>query len=194
MRLLQEPDFQRAAATLDCDTAAVKAVAEVESAGAGFLTDGRPKILFERHVFRRLLLAAGINTGMLERERPELVNTKPGGYTGGASEWRRLDDAAEINRDIALQSVSWGKFQIMGFNWKAAGAASVQDFVNRMYRSEGAQLDAFVDFVISTNLDDELRRHDWAGFARRYNGPAYAKNKYDTKMAAAYARYAGGRS
>lgn len=190
MNLLTEQDYERAAARLGCDVPAVKAVAEVESAGAGFLPDGRPKILFERHIFRRQLLDRGIDTRGLERERPDIVNVKRGGYVGGAGEWQRLDDAVKINREAALSSASWGKFQILGSNWKAAGADSLQDFVNRMYRSEGAQLDAFVEFVIANNLDDDLRRHDWAGFARGYNGTAFAKNKYDTKLAAAHARHA----
>ena len=191
MNLLTEQDYERAAERLRCDVAAVKAVAEVESSGAGFLADGRPKILFERHVFRRQLLDRGHDTRADEREHPDIVNAKPGGYVGGAGEWRRLDDAAQINREAALASASWGKFQIMGSNWRAAGADTLQDFVNRMYRSEGAQLDAFVEFVIASGLDDALRAHDWPRFARGYNGPAYEKNKYDTKLASAYAKAGG---
>lgn len=191
MNLLTEQDYERAASRLRCDVPAVKAVAEVESAGSGFLADGRPKILFERHVFRRQLLDRGIDTRAFEREQPELVNVKPGGYVGGASEWRRLDDAVQINRDAALASASWGKFQILGLNWEVAGAGSIQDFVNAMYRSEGAQLDAFVSFVISNGLDDALRSHDWRAFARGYNGKAYEKNRYHEKLAAAHARHGG---
>ena len=190
MRLLTEQDYTRAAFVLRCDPAAVKAVAEVESRGAGFLTDGRPKVLFERHIFRRQLRAAGIDTRALEREQPELVNNRAGGYSTSAGEWRRLDEAVQINRDAALASASWGKFQIMGFNWRAAGASSLQDFVNRMYRSEGAQLDAFVSFLLSENLGDDLRRHEWREFARRYNGPAFEQNRYHTKLAEAHAKFA----
>ena len=50
-KLLEEHDYETVAHLLDCDVAAVKAVAEVESAGEGFLQDGRTKILFEGHVF-----------------------------------------------------------------------------------------------------------------------------------------------
>jgi hypothetical protein len=38
-------------------------------------------------------------------------------------------------------------------------------------------------------LEDELREHKWAEIARRYNGPEYNKNGYDTKLAKAQARY-----
>lgn len=190
MKLLTEQDYARAAERLGCDVAAVKAVDEVESGGRGFLADGRPKILFERHVFRRQLLDRGIDTRAYEREQPELVNVKPGGYKGGADEWRRLDDAVQIHREAALSSASWGKYQIMGYHWRALGFESVQAFVNAMYHSEGKQLDAFVEFVKTNRLDDELRRKDWTGFARGYNGKNFAVNKYDLKLAAAYERHA----
>jgi hypothetical protein len=48
---LVESDFRAAAKLLKCDVAAIKAVAEVESSGNGFLSDGRVKILFEGHQF-----------------------------------------------------------------------------------------------------------------------------------------------
>jgi hypothetical protein len=38
---LNENDFQAAATLLSCDVPAIKAVAEVESSGDGFLSDGR---------------------------------------------------------------------------------------------------------------------------------------------------------
>ena len=55
-------------------------------------------------------------------------------------------------------------------------------------RSEKDQLEAFEGFVRANGLADELQRKDWAGFASRYNGPGYAANQYDVKMAEAYAR------
>lgn len=86
-----------------------------------------------------------------------------------------------------MMSCSWGKFQIMGFNYAVCGFTSVGAFVDAMKESE-ENTDAFVEFIISEHLADELRRHDWKGFARTYNGAGYAENKYDTKMAAAYRR------
>jgi len=34
-----------------------------------------------------------------------------------------------------------------------------------------------------------LKNKNWAEFARRYNGPAFKKNRYDEKIAAAYQQY-----
>jgi hypothetical protein len=39
-------------------------------------------------------------------------------------------------------------------------------------------------------IADDLKAHRWAEVAKRWNGPGYAKNAYDTKLAAAYAKWA----
>lgn len=186
-------DFELAAATLRVPVAAIRAFAEVESRGAGFLPDDRPVILFERHVFRRQLLANKVAPGIvanLAKTRPDLCNEKAGGYGASSKEWQRLDDAVQINRQSALESASWGAFQVMGFNWKRCGYASVQDFVNAMFKSSAAHLDSFVRYIQSdANLLKALRAQDWAMCARLYNGPNYLINKYDTKLAEAFARY-----
>ena len=62
---LTDEDFKRAAATLNVEVAAVRAVAEVEAAGRGFLADGRPQILYEAHIFHRL--TNGEHTGARDR-------------------------------------------------------------------------------------------------------------------------------
>lgn len=186
-------DFELAAATLRVPVAAIRAFAEVESRGAGFLPDDHPVILFERHIFRRQLLAQGVSTAIvsdLEKTRPDLCNKTPGGYGASSKEWARLDDAVKIHRAAALESASFGMFQIMGFNWKRCGYASVQDFVNAMFKSSAAHLDSFVCFIQSdANLLKALRAQDWPMCARLYNGANFSINKYDTKLAEAFARY-----
>ena len=168
-----------AANSIGCDVCAVKAVLDVESRG-GFLPDGRPKILFERAYFSRL------TGGKYNSSDPDISAPTWGGYKGGPAEYDRLEKAIALDRDAALRSASWGAFQIMGNNFAACGFANVEDFVTAMVAGEPQQLDAFVSFVKSGGLDDELRRLDWAGFARGYNGPDYRANKYDQKLATAY--------
>lgn len=180
MKLLGPEDFQRAAAVIGCDVAAIRAVCAVEAPRGGFLPDGQPTILFERHQFSKR------TGGKFDASNPSISNPKRGGYVGGAGEHLRLQQAAALDRDAALKSASWGKFQIMGFNYAACGFPSLQSFINAMYHSEGAQLDAFIAFVKHEGLADELREHRWADFARRYNGPDYAANRYDDKLAGAY--------
>lgn len=94
-----------------------------------------------------------------------------------------------LNHEAALSAASWGRFQIMGFNHKIAGFDTVDALVEAMFQAEGKQLDAFVNFIRNTKLDAPLRERRWADFARGYNGAEYAKNNYDNKLKAAYAKY-----
>ena len=182
-----EGAVSEAASALGCDVAAVKAVIDVESRG-GFLSDTRPKILYERHLFHRF------TGGKHSAANPDISSSKPGGYSGGAKEYDRLQKAIGLDREAALKSASWGAFQILGSNYKAAGYPDVESFCKGMCESEDKQLAAFVGFVKTNHLDDELRRRDWAGFARGYNGPNYRINRYDEKLAAAYLLHSQGGS
>lgn len=185
---LSESDLKYAARRLGVQLAAIKAVTDVESKESGFLPSGRPVILFERHIMYRRLPSR--IREQLAIVHPELVNKKPGGYIGGGSEWRRLTRACAIDLDAGIESASWGLFQIMGFHWKSLGYASAVVFSDAMHRSEGEQLEAFVRFIKKNKaLHQTLKERDWPAFAERYNGPAYARNQYDTRMAAAYERF-----
>ena len=180
---LTEQDFKNAAKELNCEIAAIKAVAEVESKSDGFLPTGEPVILFERHIFSKL------TKGLFDKSHPNISNPTPGGYGTVSQQHKRLQAAVALDRNAALMSASWGKFQIMGFNFTLAGYNSLQQFVTAMYTSEAEHLKAFVEYIKNTFLDDELRDKRWKDFARKYNGPAYYKNKYDTKLEAAYKKY-----
>src|SRR5690606_37102732 len=89
----------------------------------------------------------------------------------------------------ALFSCSWGLAQVMGFNHKLAGYPSVEAMVFAFMADEENHLQAAVSFIKSSKLDDELRRHDWVGFARGYNGKNFHINQYDEKLAEAYAKW-----
>ena len=181
---LTQEDYLRAANTLNCDVEAIRAFAKVESRGSGFLPDGRPVILFERHIFNRLLKAKEMSCN-----DSSICSSKSGGYIGGAREHDRLDKAIAVDKESALQSASWGMFQCMGFNWKVCGYPSLRDFINAANRSEKDHLDMFVGFIKSNNkLLTAVRNKDWSTAARIYNGPAYKKNNYDVKLAQAYSK------
>src|SRR5215210_1762377 len=136
----------KAASDLGCDVAAVKAVIDVESRG-GFLDDKRPKILFERHYFCRL------TKGQHDAAAPDVSSKAAGGYKGGKREYDRLSQAMALNEDAAMQSASWGAFQIMGAHFDKLGFASVGAFCDAMCESEDKQLDVFVRFVKLNRLD-----------------------------------------
>lgn len=184
---LTDLDLIEAANRLGVDLPSIKAVCEVESRGDGFLPSGDPVILFERHWMYRLLRKRGITPPA----NSTVAVMKSGGYEGGQAEHRRLQRAVELDRDCALQSTSWGLFQIMGFHWKGLGYASLQEFINAMYSGEKGQLDAFVRFIeADKRMHRALKNHDWLTFATAYNGPAQAKNGYAVKLKAAYSKHA----
>ncbi|WP_313401761.1 N-acetylmuramidase family protein [Stenotrophomonas sp.] len=194
-KLLKRQDLQQAAERLGVPLASVMAVNQVESRGEGFASNGRPVILFERHVMHARLQANGLSEAeadALAAKHPALVNRKAGGYIGGTAEHQRLAQAQQIHAVAALESASWGLFQIMGYHWHRLGYFEAQHFADTMALSEAAQLDAFVSFIeTDTALHKALKGKKWAEFARRYNGPAYARNLYDVKLARAYAQFAG---
>jgi len=207
---LSPADFESARGRLGCTYAQLRAVDEVES-GGGWFEDVRadilaldgpggfisgpnlPKILFEAHHFDRL-------TGGRFRESHPNLSSKAWNrslYVGGQGEWARLHKAMLLDREAALKSASWGRYQIMGFNHKLAGYATVDAFVEAMMRSERDQLEAFVTFVINSNLGDELRQisnvhADCAPFARGYNGSGYAQHNpgYHVRIARAHKKWA----
>lgn len=190
--LLIDNDFQEAATLLNCDVPAIKAVAEVESSGDGFLSDGRVKILFEGHKFYKY------TKGAYAQAHPTICYPKwtksfyakgPNADVRGGGELARLDEAIALDRPAALVSASYGKFQIIGFNYEICGFQSVDDFYAAMQVSEGEHLKAFCGFIKSNSLDGALRNHLWAKLAAGYNGPSYKDNKYDEKLAAAFAKY-----
>lgn len=189
-RTLTDVDFARAAKELNVEVAAIRAVAEVEAAGAGFLPDGRPAILYEAHVFHKE--TGGRHAHAKDRRGVALSspswNQKLYGATG-AAQHNRYEDARKLNPDAANKACSWGTFQILGQNHKVCGFDTSQEFVDAMWGGAPAHLDAFVKFIKGNNLDGALRKKDWATFARGYNGPGYAQNAYDKKMASAYARW-----
>ena len=189
---ITEADYQRAAAALNVPVAAIKAVKEVETGGrSGFVAEGKPTILFEGHVFWSQLKKAGKSPEKHKAGNADILYSKwtKAYYKSGLEEYTRLERAKKIHESAALCSASWGLFQIMGFNYTVCKCQSVEEFVEKMCTNEGAQLDLFVLFLKGNGWDKYLRALDWAGFARHYNGPAYADNQYDVKLRKAYAKY-----
>lgn len=186
---VQRNDIIIAAEHINVPAATIKALSDVESPKGGFNSDGTPKILFERHKFYQALTDRNWITKRNEmfEKYPDICNPKAGGYNV-RPQYEKLLIAATLNWDAAHEAASWGFGQVMGFNWESLGYESVRDFIEHMYTSEGAQLDAVCRYIKVNGLDDELRREDWAGFALGYNGKDYRINKYDDKMDNAHSK------
>lgn len=187
-RRLTDDDIRHVAVSMNVEPAALAAVTTVESGGHGFFDDGRCKILFEGHVFYQRIKAAGLDPVAIGAKHPDICYPKwtKSHYLKGAEEYTRLAKALEIHEESALESASWGLFQLMGFNYDDAGFGSVYAMVAAHTYIESLHLGTIAVWLKKRGLDDELRRHDWAGFAKGYNGDGYQENSYDTKLAVAY--------
>lgn len=203
---LTNPQITDIAAENGLEYGVIKAIHKVESNGNGFLADGQPKILFERHIFYRELTKLGFKTLATQMSQidPSLCNPRPtpkGKYGGENKQHERLQSAQNlllkarpdadkslqaIVRECALKACSWGLGQIMGFNHKLAGFDSLQAFINAMYKDEKAQLQAMINFLKSEGLEKAMKNKDWRAIAKAYNGVAYAKFDYHNKLARAY--------
>jgi len=186
---LTDSDWRWAADSLGVSVAKIKTIAHVESGREGaFYDDGphadEPVILFEPHHFHKHTkgrfaqsmspVLAGKRWPLSYRSwiRPnKRAGVDP--YGPSSIQHEKLAAAAALDREAALKSCSWGRFQIMGSNYQACGFASLQGFINAMYTSERTQLEAFVGFIRSNGaLLAALRAGDWDTVARHYNGPA----------------------
>lgn len=159
------------------------AVITVETSGCGYLSDRRPAILFERHIFSKQ------TGGRFDSQDPDISSPTPGGYKFGADEYPRLAKAFQLDPQAAQKSASWGIGQVMGFNFASAGYATVDAMVQGAMASEDEQLKAMANFLKSSGLHRALAAHDWTSFARGYNGPNFAINRYDARLAGAFQQF-----
>lgn len=187
-------EIRKVAAEFGIEPAALLAVAEIESAGNVFaVVEGRqePVIRFEGHYFDRRLSGEA-----QARARAEGLAAPNAGVVANpasqAARWRLLERAAAIDRKAAYESVSWGLGQVMGSHWEWLGFADVDALVDEARRGAGGQAQLMARFIEKSGLKEALAKRDWEAFARGYNGPGFRKNAYDTKLAAAYRRHAGG--
>lgn len=185
-KLMRAVDFQRIAARYGIPEAKLRAVCEVETAGVGIHSTGAVTALYEPHIAwrytkgrtRERLADEGLAYPRWKRNYPR-------------SSYPRIDRCTEIaGAEVAALSSSWGLPQMMGFNHERCGYGSALEMVRAFAQSEAAQVQAMMDFIASDQkMFTALHNNDWAGFAKRYNGPGYKKNRYDTKLANAYRKW-----
>lgn len=174
--------YAEIAATLQAPVTHIEAVVRVEAGGQGFLVDGRPKILFERHKFYKYAR----NARVWATTDPNICNRSMGGWLGGAREYDRLDLAMDMDRDAALLSFSNGLPQILTSNHQMIGYDTPDAMITAFCAGEDLQLWGFSAFIKAAGLADELRDGRWAALAKVYNGPANV-DAYSRKLVAAFA-------
>lgn len=184
---LTEDDFRRVANELQVEIPAIKAVVRIEAGEAmeGFWAPGVPVVNYDKSMW------ASCRKKVTSQQKAPSSAKIPGGLKSDFARraWQKLINARKINEQQANMSTFWGMFQIGGFNYKLCGCETIDEFVKLMSYSELEQLELFAALIENCGMVGYLRKKDWAGFARRYNGPSYARRGYHTRMAAAYKQY-----
>ena len=191
-RFLKISDIVVAANSIGVYASMLLAFREIEGKNEGFLPDGRPVILFERHKFySNYKKSNGVDAATtFFRMRPDICNPDPGGYLGGALEYTKLNLAAAKDKTAAQLSASWGLFQIMGFNHEVCGYPTVDSFVSATNESEKNHLACVVKFITKTpGLLQALKQRDYTRVAQIYNGPS--QRGYDNRLRIADIKYKG---
>lgn len=174
--------------------AAACAVMAVESSGEGFW-DGRMVIRFENHIFNRwgktnpekfkahfYMSAKQAWTG--HTWRPDQgswrkLHTKAAGQD---EEWAVLEYARTLDDTAALNSISMGAPQIMGFNSAKIGFDTVQEMFECFSQEERFHVLGLFDFIRSDHrMVAALRAGNYAAFAAIYNGGGQ-KDYYGEKI------------
>lgn len=183
-KTLTDDDFRIVAKELGVEVAAIKAVVKIEAGPKleGFWAPGVPVVNYAKSLFDKY---------NAKTKGRKLKDAKvPSGLTGYAlKEWTSLTNARKVNADAADMGTYWGMFQIGGFNYKLCGCESVEEMVAKVCDSEFSQLEMFAVFIRNSGMLEALKKKDWAAFARKYNGPSYAKRGYHTRMAKEYANF-----
>jgi N-acetylmuramidase/Predicted Peptidoglycan domain len=184
-----ETEIRALSDRMGCTPKQLRAVAQVESGGGGYDNRGRPKILFERHLFHRF--TNGVHSPAI------FSSPRGGGYD--ISSWEKLTLAAAQDVDAAFASVSWGKFQVLGAHASGAysgflnlGYANPLELAYSTVTGEGAHYELLARYIEKAGLKRAIQQlstnpTDNIAFAKGYNGPAYKKFAYDTKLAKAMA-------
>jgi N-acetylmuramidase/Putative peptidoglycan binding domain len=180
---------------------------KVESAGNGFLPDGRCKVMWERHKFYKYIRDKALRDRLVvsdpdickneirynSRTKPATATAKDM-YLGGAAEWDLFKRGAAFDPWAAMMSMSYGAGQVMGFNYEVSGFDNVEAFYNAMCNG-GARghLTAMVGYILGNpQIHKALLEKDWYNAALGYNGAAGVKlYKYDEQLAAAWRALGG---
>jgi hypothetical protein len=181
---MTDADYARLASDYQLDGATIRAIAAVEG-GKAFGADGRLMITFEPRAFSR---GTG---GRFDATNPNVSSPKfrVSDYPRSQeARWAQFEEAYALDPKAAYESASYGVMQVMGYQSKNVGFETAGEYVRFMAQSEANQVEAMLRFARVYNLIEALHQHDWAAFARKYNGPTYANQRYEVRLAEAYAR------
>jgi hypothetical protein len=168
-------DYRRGAGALAAPSLNLMAVDAVESSGENFWLLGNkhvPPVRFEAHIFDAR------TGGRFRASHPHLSSPSWNPALAARSKagaWAQLEEAMALDKRAAMESTSWGPFQIMGYHATALGYPSVEAMVDDVDGpDDDGQMDMFVRFVrADRRLLNAIREGDWETWERVYNGGGY---------------------
>lgn len=185
-------DFPRIGHRIGIGEDIIHAFMDTETAGKSTDSKGRMKALYEPH--KAYQYSSGKTRDALVKAN--LAYLKWGTRPYPRDSYPRIEKAYAIAGDVALLASSWGFPQILGKNYALAGYDSVEAMILDFQRDEDNQLEAMINFLKNSGLDDELRvleaklrrgenitPDDCRAVVRGYNGPGYEKNNYHVVFA-----------
>lgn len=168
-------DYVAAAVQIGCGVPIVRALADKESNGGGFLRGQILTVRFEGHIFRKKTYGV-FNESYPTLSHPYMPNCP---YNNGTiADWRRLELARKLAGDVAFECASYGMFQIMGFHYKTLGYSSAYAMVQAFNQGEGPQLAGFIKIIRSMGLGPAIKKLQFEEIAETYNGPNHETNGY----------------
>jgi hypothetical protein len=167
------------------------AVLCVESSGQGMTDDGRMIIRFENHVFwdqwgkrhesdfRVHFTFDAAKRWTKQKYRVSEAHAWQTSHgVGQGAEWEAFTIARALDEIAAMQSISMGAPQIMGFNHAAIGYDSARAMFDRFAADERYHILGLFDFVkgggTTSRMLEALRRQQYDQFATYYNGNGQA--------------------
>lgn len=175
------------------DSKVVRAVISAESRTSPFDENGRMIIRFENHIFRNILQNDAVYSKNFQNGQPahtnhlwrENENSEWIAFHGNQDkEWKVFQSAYNINSNAALQSISMGMGQVMGFNYDLLGYNSPQQMFDEFKKGEVQQIIGFFGYIINkVGMLDAIKNKDWNLIGKLYNGSESAgaiyKQYYD---------------
>jgi hypothetical protein len=114
-----------------------------------------------------------------------------GGFSRVAAETNQaaMERAFTYSPAEAVRAASWGRFQVMGDFLLGLFGGKVGDAAAAFWQHPDVVSDDLLVAWLQANPQAlaAAKAQDWPTFARIYNGPSFAKNGYDTNLAAAHA-------
>lgn len=176
--------------TTDVSLPAAIGVLCVESSGQGMSAAGRLIIRFENHIFwtrwgkgrpdafRECFAFDPSKRWTGHKYRASATEPWRTGHRDQDSEWDAFTIARTLHEPAALQSISMGASQIMGFNHAAIGYDSAREMFQRFSADERFHILGLFDFIKgggrTSPMLEALRRGEYEQFATHYNGNGQA--------------------